>query len=74
MLYFKKVDNIASEFSLQHLIDTPTRISENRSSLLDIILTNIKNVYKSGIPEYNISNHLQGFLQDFTLSGVGGSG
>ena len=59
---YKKVNNLCSEFGLKNYIDKPTRSTLNTSSVLDIILTNIKNVNSYGVLNYNISDHNPVFI------------
>lgn len=54
--------SICNEFQLKNVINLPTRFSENRQSCIDIILTNIHNIYKSGTVNYNISDHIPIFM------------
>ena len=45
-------------FLLKQLIDTPTRVTENSSSLIDIILSNEPNLHvMSGVYQTSISDH-----------------
>ena len=45
-------------FLLKQLIDTPTRVTENSSSLIDIILSNEPNLHvMSGVYKTSISDH-----------------
>lgn len=55
-------------FSLFNLINTPTRITVGgSSSLIDICVTNSKNIVQSGTIEYNISDHLMVFAVSKSL-------
>lgn len=53
----KIVSEIADEFGLTQQITQPTRITHRCSTLLDIILTNMKNVAFSGCLHYHLSDH-----------------
>ena len=53
-----KYQEFCSLHGLKQLISTPTRVSENKSSLLDHVLTNTQeNVLQSGIIEVGLSDH-----------------
>ena len=54
----KCVSSICAEFSLTNMITLPTRFSGSKWSILDIMLTNIRNCFISGVVNYNISDHL----------------
>lgn len=56
------IDEISEELQLQQLIKQPTRLSFHRDSLLDVLFSNIKNVYKVGVINYNLSDHLPIFM------------
>ena len=58
----KKIENICTEFGLKNYIDIPTRITANSNTILDVILTNIRNVDSWGVLNYNISDHNPVFL------------
>ena len=58
----KKIDNFCNEFGLKNYIDIPTRTTANSSTILDVILTNIRNVNSWGVLNYNISDHNPVFL------------
>lgn len=47
---------------MQQIIDQPTRLTYNRESLLDVMLTNVKNIAQTGVINYGISDHLPVFL------------
>ena len=40
------------------MITLPTRLSDSRWSVLDVMLTNIRNCYMAGVVNYNVSDHL----------------
>ena len=50
--------SIEEEFNLKQIVQTCTRFHRSGSTLIDVILTNIKNTYMSGCINYNISDHL----------------
>ena len=54
----KCVSSICFEFSLTNMITLPTRFSGSKWSILDVMLTNIRNCFISGVVNYNISDHL----------------
>ena len=58
----KMINDICEGFSLKRLIQTPTRITYDHSAILDLILTNVVNTSKSGVIDYNISDHLPVFM------------
>lgn len=53
----KLVADIADEFDLTQQIKQPTRVTQRCSTLIDIILTNMKNIAYSGCLSYQISDH-----------------
>ena len=59
---YKTVNGICEELSITNLIQSPTRITYRHSAILDIILTNVTNIYKSGVINYNITDHLPVFM------------
>ena len=54
----KLLASIEEEFTLKQIIQTCTRIHRHGSTLIDVILTNVKNIYASGCINYNVSDHL----------------
>lgn len=56
------IDTICDDLQMQQLIKHPTRMSFHRDSLLDVILTNMKNVNQVGTINYNLSDHLPIFI------------
>lgn len=56
------ITELSDSLGLEQLISGPTRFSSTRSSLLDVILTNIKNVYQQGSVICNLSDHLPVFV------------
>lgn len=56
------ISELCEELNLTQIIDYPTRITHGRSSVLDVILTNMKNVAQSGCINHNISDHLPVFV------------
>lgn len=56
------VDNLCDEFSLEQIIEHPTRVSLNRGTLLDVIMTNVKSISHSGCINDSTSDHLPVFL------------
>lgn len=63
------VEEICDELDLKQIIKTATRISYNRNTLLDVILTNMKNIACVGCINVNLSDHLPVFVSKKRLSG-----
>ena len=59
---YKLLNSIEDEFNLKQIIQNSTRIHRNGSSLIDVIFTNIRNIYSCGCIEYNISDHLPTYI------------
>ena len=59
---YKHVEKICNELNLKSCIDLPTRLTQDSNSIIDLILTNIKNINSFGVINYNISDHLPVFL------------
>lgn len=53
----KLVTEIASDYGLSLHISSPTRWAKGKASLLDIILSNIKNIYAAGCLDKGLSDH-----------------
>lgn len=51
------VDDMLNEFGLKQLILCPTRIGANRASILDLVLTNAKNILRAGCLSCTPSDH-----------------
>ena len=58
---YKTLSTIEEEFMLEQKIRSSTRIHKCTSTLLDVF-TNIRNIYKSGCINYNISDHLPVYI------------
>lgn len=58
----KYINEINEEFGLKQMIGKPTRITNRSNTLIDIILTNIKNVAYAGCVNYQISDHCPVYL------------
>ena len=58
---YKLLNSIEDEFNLKQIIQNSTRIHRNGSSLIDVIFTNIRNIYSCGCIEY-ISDHLPTYI------------
>ena len=58
----KIISDICEGFSLKNLIQTPTRVTHDHTAILDLILTNVANTFKSGVINYNISDHSPVFM------------
>ena len=52
-----KIKDLCSFLSLKQLIEEPTRITPQSSTLFDLILTNSDNVSQSGVFHSGISDH-----------------
>ena len=59
---FKEIKNFERVFNLQQLIKSPTRITKNAKSYLDLIFTNMDHVVSSGVLDFALSDHLPVFL------------
>ena len=57
--HLKKLEN---NFGLKQIIKNQTRISTNRESTIDLILTNSQYISNSGVLHMNISDHETIFL------------
>lgn len=44
------------------MINSPTCITSTRNSILDVIMTDMKNIAQYGCVNCNISDHLPGFV------------
>lgn len=58
----KMIDDLMSEFDLTLHVNISTRVSKEKSSLLDLLLSNIKNVSSSGCIDYGLSDHLPVYM------------
>lgn len=54
--------NTASALNMKHLLNTPTRITDSSSSLMDIVFSNITYVSLVCPANWNMSDHLPTFL------------
>ena len=54
----KKLLELIKPLGLRQLIKEPTRPTLNRSSCLDLFITNCDNISKSGVCDINISDHI----------------
>ena len=59
---YKTLSTIEEEFMLEQKIRSSTRIHKCTSTLLDVVFTYIRNIYKSGCINYNISDHLPVYI------------
>ena len=55
---FKMLKEIERDFGLKQLITEPTRVTQNSSTLIDLMLTDCDQVSTSGVLDINISDHL----------------
>ena len=53
----KIIKSFATNHSITQIIESPTRYSRKTSTIIDLIFTNIKYSEKSGVWNYNISDH-----------------
>ena len=58
----KQMTNLENSTGLKQIIDTPTRITSNSSTLIDLLLTNTQHVADYGVLQLNISEHEAVFL------------
>lgn len=58
----KYVSKIADEFNLNQEITEPTRVTDTCSSVIDVVLTNVKNIAFSGCINYQVSDHYPVFI------------
>lgn len=54
---YKMIMEICDEFSLTQEVTKPTRITQQSCTLIDVILTNVRNINYAGCVNYNISEH-----------------
>lgn len=54
----KALNNLCRELSLSCVINTPTRYSLTKASILDVFLSNSNIISTHGVVNYNISDHL----------------
>lgn len=54
---YKLTRSIMQELDLQQCIKVPTRLSKENNTIIDLILTNIHNLYKSGCIDNTVSDH-----------------
>lgn len=59
---FKWINNITTEFDTVQHIKTPTRITLGSNSIIDLMMSNLNNVYKSGCIDFMISHHHPTYL------------
>ena len=59
--------DMISEYGLQQLIKTPTRVSKTKLSIIDHIYTNkIETILDTNVPNYSISDHMPICFTRFT--------
>lgn len=56
-LGIKMIDELTYEMGLVSHISLPTRVSSCRDSLLDLMLSNMKNIFDAGCLDYALSDH-----------------
>lgn len=56
------INNLCDELNLEQIIEHSTRVSYNREMLMDVIMTNVKNISYSGCINDSTSIHLPVFL------------
>lgn len=64
----KYIGKLCEEFGLDQIIECPTRISFTKNTLLDVIMTNVRNISHSGCVNINLSDHLPVFFIKKRLS------
>lgn len=64
----KYVTDLADHFGLTQVITMPTRITNSSSTIIDVIMTNIKNLAFTGCINYRISDHYPVFIVKKRLS------
>ena len=57
-----KLDTLTSKHSLTQLVMENTRITDSSATCIDLIFTDILDICKAGVINYNISDHLPVFL------------
>lgn len=58
----KFVNDICDEFGLKQMINESTRITSYSNTLIDVIITNVKNIAYVGCLNYQISDHYPTYL------------
>lgn len=57
MVGHKIIREMCDQFGLTQEITRPTRVTERKSSLIDVVLPNARNINYTGCINYNMSNH-----------------
>lgn len=57
-IHSKSFSEMCAHLSLYSLVNVPTRVTMNTSSIIDICVNNCSSIISLGIVEYNISDHL----------------
>lgn len=58
----KLLKNLEKMYGLSHVIQEPTRVTLQKSTLIDLCLTNMKNMSHSGVVYYFLSDHFPIFV------------
>lgn len=59
---YKWINIISDEFDIVQHIRKPTRITLKSGSIIDLMLSNINNVYKAGCIDFMVSDHHPTYL------------
>lgn len=59
---YKHIVEIENVLTLEQVIKCPTRINIHTESIIDLIFSNITNLFKSGCVEYFISDHFPTYI------------
>ena len=54
----KELNNLLLRYNLKNLVNTPTRITKNTASLLDVVITNEKNYVNLSVMDLGLSDHI----------------
>lgn len=61
--HVKSLKMLEQLFDIKQVIASPTRSTKNCSTLIDLCFTNMSNIQRSGVIEYNLSDHCPIFVQ-----------
>lgn len=51
------IKELEDEYGIEQLIKEPTRVTDKGHSVIDVVLTNMKNIYRSGCLDFMASDH-----------------
>ena len=57
-----KLDILENQYALKQIIGQNTRITENSSTCIDLIFSDMNSIIESGVINYNISDHFPIYL------------